>query len=69
MCNPLKVRNPDKPIRMGWTMCISDKGQYGGYFVFSHVVKVGKKSYIHPQNGNNYDIVDQLRAGLKVQVD
>ena len=64
--NPFKVRNPDKPIRMGLTVCkISDKGQYGGYFVRNHVVKVGKKSYVHPQNGKNYDIVDQLTAGLK----
>ena len=64
--NPFKVRNPNKPIRMGWTVCkISDKGQYGGYFVCNHVVKVGKKSYVHPQNGKNYDIVDQLTAGLK----
>ena len=30
-----------------------------------HVVKVGKKSYMHPQNGKNYDIVDKLTAGLK----
>ena len=64
--NPFKVRNPDKPIRMGWTVCkISYKGQYGGYFVCNHVVKVGKKSYVHPQNEENYDIVDQLTAGLK----
>ena len=64
--NPSKVRNPDKPIRMSWTVCkISDKGQYGGYFVCNHVVKVGRKSYVHPQNGKDYDIVDQLTAGLK----
>ena len=63
--NPFKVRNPDKPIRMDWTVCkISDKGQYGGYFVCNHVVQVGKKSYVHPQNGKNYDIADQLTAGL-----
>ena len=42
--NPYKIRNPDKPIRMGWTVCkISDKGQFGGYFVGNHVVKVGKR--------------------------
>ena len=47
-------------------MCkISDKGQYGGYFVCNHVVKVGRKSYVHPQNGKDYDIVDQLIDGLK----
>ena len=32
---------------------------------FNHVVKTRKKSYVHPQNGKNYDIVDQLTAGLK----
>ena len=65
-CYPFKVRNPDKPIRMGRTVCkISDKGQYGGYFACHHVMKVGKKSYIHPQNGKNCDMVDQLAAGLK----
>lgn len=64
--NPYKIRNPDKPIRMGWTVCkISDKGQHGGYFIANHVVKVGKKSYVSPQNGKNYDIVDQLLLGLK----
>ncbi len=64
--NPYKTRNPDKPIRMGWTVCkISDKGIHGGYFVVNHVVKVGKKSYKSPQNGKNYDIVDQLLSGLK----
>ena len=51
---------------MGWTVCkVSDKRQPGGYFVCDHVVKVGKKSYVHQQNGKNYDIVDQLTAGLK----
>ena len=28
-------------------------------------MNVGKKSYGHPQNGKNYDIVDQFTAGLK----
>ena len=64
--NPYKVRNPDKPIRMGWTICkISDKGLHGGYYVANHVVKVEKKSYKYPENGKNYDIVDQLLSGLK----
>ena len=64
--NPYKVRNPDKPIRIGWTICeISDKGLHGGYYVANHVVKVGKKSYKYPENGKNYDIVDQLLSSLK----
>ena len=63
--NLFKVRNPDKPIRVGWTVCkISDKGQYGGYFVCNHVVKVGKKSYVHPQNGKNYYLPDQLTTRM-----
>ena len=64
--NPYKVRNPEKPIRMGWTISkISDKGLHGGYYVSNHVAKVGKKIYKHPENGKNYDIVDQLLSGLK----
>lgn len=64
--NPYKIRNPDKPIRMGWTVCkVSNKGQHGCYFINNHVTKVGKKSYVHPENGKNYDIVDQLIVGLK----
>ena len=64
--NPYKTRNPDKPVRMGWTVCkISDKGCFGGNFVCNHVVKVGKKTYKNPQKGKNYDIVDQLLSGLK----
>eukprot|EP00794_Sanderia_malayensis_P001952 gene1952-biopygen1771 len=64
--NPFKIRNLDKPIRMGWTVCkLSDKGKHGCYFVLSHVTKVGKKSYVHPENGKNYDIVDQLLQGVK----
>ena len=31
----------------------------------NHVVKVGKKTYKHPENGKNYDMVDQLTEGLK----
>lgn len=64
--NPYKIRNPDKPIRMGWTICkISDKGANGGCYVANNVVKVGKKTYKHPENGKNYEMVDQLTEGLK----
>ena len=64
--NPYKIRNPDKPIRMGWTINkICDKGELGGNYVANHVVKVGKKTYRNPANGKNYDIVDQLSAGYK----
>ena len=64
--NPFKVRNPDKPIRMGWTICkISDKGVHGGNFVGNHVVKVGRKTYKNTENGKNYDVVDQLLTDYK----
>eukprot|EP00794_Sanderia_malayensis_P005758 gene5758-biopygen4674 len=64
--NPYKSRNPDKPVRMGWVVCkISDRGELGGNFVYNHVVKVGKKTYLNPQRGKNYDIVYQLLSGMK----
>ena len=64
--NPYKIRNPDKPIRMDWTICkVSDNGTQGGNFVANHVVKCGKKTYKNAQNGKNYDIVYQLLTGFK----
>ena len=52
--NPYKIRNPDKPIRMGWTSCkASDKSKLGGNFIINHVTKVGKKAYKNPENGKN----------------
>ncbi len=64
--NQFKIRNPDKPIKMGWTVCkIADKGQFGYTFVSNHIVKVGKKTYANPQNGKNYHLVDQLLNGFK----
>ena len=63
--NPYKVRNPDKPIRMGWTVCkLNDKGLHGGCFIANHV-KIGKKSHFSSQNGKNCDIVEQLLQGFK----
>ena len=44
--NIYKTRNPDKPIRMGWTVNkLADKGELGGYFDYNHLTKVGKYSY------------------------
>ena len=64
--NPYRVRNPDKPIRVGWEICkLSDKGLHGGYYIANYVVKVGRKSYNYQEYGKNYDIVDQLLSGLK----
>ena len=64
--NNYKVRNPDKPILMGWTICkISDKRVQGTTYVANHVAKVGMKSYKYPENGKNSNIVGQLLSGLK----
>ncbi len=64
--NPFKTRNPDKPIRMGWTVDkIPDCGEHGGYSIFNHLVKVGKYTYIDTHKGKNYKVVDQLTEGLK----
>eukprot|EP00795_Rhopilema_esculentum_P004046 gene4046-20219_t len=64
--NPFKIRNPDKPIRMGWTICkLSDRGKYGGNFVANHVVKCGSKTYKKAANGKNYDIIEQLIENFK----
>ncbi len=50
--NPYKTRNPDKPIRMGWTVDkVCDMGEHGGYYVYNHLVKVGKHSYTDIRNG------------------
>ena len=64
--NPYKIRNTDKPIRMGWTVCkVSDKGLHGGHFIANHVVKVGKKTCHSSGNGKNYDIVEKLLEDFK----
>ena len=64
--NIYKTRNPDKPIRMGWTVNkLADKGELGGYFVYNHLTKVGKYSYTDLSKGKNYNIVDQLISEVK----
>ena len=64
--NKFKIRNPDKPIRMGWTVNkIADQGEFGGYYTYNHLVKVGNKTYNNTEFGKNYNTVDQLLEGLK----
>ena len=59
--NAFKIRNPDKPIKMGWTIYkIGEKGQFGGYMITDHLVKVGKKTYTSLEKGKTYNIVEQL---------
>ena len=64
--NKFKIRNPDKPIRMGWTVNkIADQGELGGYYTYNHLVKVGKQTYTNTGSGKNYNTVEQLLEGLK----
>ena len=59
--NKFKIRNPDKPIRMGWTVCkLDDVGENGGAFVYNHLVKCGDHTYTDTTNGKNYNVVEQL---------
>ena len=42
--NPYKIRNPEKPIKMGWTIYkIGERGQFGGYAITDHLAKSGAK--------------------------
>ena len=42
--NPYKIRNPEKPIKMEWTIYkIGEWGQFGGYAITDHLAKVGPK--------------------------
>ena len=61
-----KTRNPDEPIRMGWTVDkLADERALGGYYVHNHLTKVGKYSYTDTSKGKNYNTVDQLTAEVK----
>ena len=59
--NPYKIRNPEKPIKMGWTIYkIGERGQFGGYAITDHLAKVGRKTYTSTSRGKTHNIVDQL---------
>ena len=59
--NPYKIRNPEKPIKMGWTIYkIGEWGQFGGYAITDHLAKVGCKTYTSTSLGKTHNIVDQL---------
>ena len=64
--NVYETRNPDKSIRMGWTVNkLADKGEKGGYFVYNHLTKVGKYTYTDTTHGKNYNAVEQLIHDVK----
>ena len=59
--NQFKIRNPDKPVRMGWTINkLAEVGEKGGSFVSNHLVKVGKATYADVSRGNTYSMVKLL---------
>ena len=59
--NPYKIRNPEKPIKMGWTIYkIGERGQFVGYAITDHLAKVGRKTYTSTSRGKTHNIVDQL---------
>ena len=59
--NQLKIRNPDKPVKMGWTINkLAEDGEKGGSFVSDHLVKVGKATCPVASKGKTYDMVKLL---------
>ena len=59
--NKFKIQNPDKPIRMRWTVCkLGDVGENDGAFVYNHLIKCGDHTYTDTTYGKNYDVVEQL---------
>ena len=59
--NPYKIRNPEKPIKMGWTIYkIGEWGQFGGYAITDHLAKVGRKTYTSTSCRKTHNIVEQL---------
>ena len=70
--NQFKIRNPDKPVRMGWTINkLAEVGGKGGNFVSNHLVKVGKATYTDVSKGKTHNMVkllltDVIREGKLV---
>ena len=64
--NPFGTLNPEKPIKMGWTVFkLGEQGKFGGYMITDHLVKVGRKTYTSTARGKIYNIVDQLLSSHK----
>ena len=56
--NQFKIRKPDKPIRMGWTINkLAEVGEKGGSFASNHLARVGKATYTDVFKGKTYNIV------------
>ena len=64
--NQFNIRNPDKHVRIGWTINnFAEVGEMRGSFESNHVVKVGKATYADVSNGKTYNIVNQLLSDEK----
>ena len=64
--NQFKIRNPDKPVRMGWIINkLAEVGEKGGSFVSNHIVKVGKATYTDVSKGKTYNMVKLRLTDVK----
>ena len=59
--NAFKTREPDKPIREGWTVIkLGEAGENKGSFVLNDLVKCGKHTNTNTDKGKNYNVVNQV---------
>ena len=57
--NPYKIRNPEKLIKMGWTIHkIGERGQFGGYAITDHLAKVGHETYTSTSREKTHNYFD-----------
>ena len=67
--NPYKIRNPEKPIKMGWTIYkIGERGQFGGYAITDHLAKVGRKTYTSTSRGKPITLLINCLTPTKERV-
>ena len=58
--NAFKTREPEKPIREGWTVIkLGEAGENKGSFVLNDSVKCGKHTHTNTDKGKNYNVVNQ----------
>ena len=57
--NLFRIFNPEKPIKMGWTVLkLGEQGQFGGCKITNHLVKVRRKTYTSTARSKTYNIVN-----------
>ena len=58
--NAFKTRNPDKPIKEGWTVSkLGDKGEKDGTYILNGIVKCGNYIYSNTDNGKMHNIIEK----------